>query len=473
MTRAILVSAGLLAASLARSAPFRGGAAQVAITPPVGAPMAGYYHARGMEGVADPLFSKALVLDDGATRVAMVTLDLISTTRALTEKARTEIEKATGIPGTHVMISATHAHTGPEIADRGRRGEMISDVALGTNSLTASYSDSLPQLIARSVQQAVAALTNVQVSSASGRCDGLTFNRRFYMRDGSVGWNPGKLNPDVMMPAGTTDPEVGLVLIEPPHEPWDLVPAHAAYVNFAMHPDTVGGMQVSADYPGALARRMSEYHGAACVTLLANGTCGNLNHLDVSWVREQKGLEEANRIGTVLAAAVFQAEKDLRVVTNLTLRARSEMVALPLIPITPEEVEKARLTVRTGNDKSRANFMALVNAVKILDVSAREGRPFEVEVQVFSLGRDLAWVSLPGEIFVELGLAIKRRSPFRQTLIAELANGSIGYIPDRRSYAEANYEPESARCAAGSGEMLVEAASRMLKELHDGSTGAP
>jgi hypothetical protein len=77
----------------------------------------------------------------------------------------------------------------------------------------------------------------------------------------------------------------------------------------------------------------------------------------------------------------------------------------------------------------------------------------------------VAWVSLPGEVFVELGLTIKLRSPFRYTMIAELANGSIGYIPDRRSYAEGNYEPVSARCAAGSGEMLVDAAVRLLTEL--------
>jgi neutral ceramidase len=90
---------------------------------------------------------------------------------------------------------------------------------------------------------------------------------------------------------------------------------------------------------------------------------------------------------------------------------------------------------------------------------------------VIALGNEIAWVSLPGEVFVELGLSIKKRSPFRQTLIAELANGSIGYIPDRRAYAEGNYEPVSARCAAGSGEMLVEAAVRLLKQAGEATPG--
>jgi hypothetical protein len=75
-------------------------------------------------------------------------------------------------------------------------------------------------------------------------------------------------------------------------------------------------------------------------------------------------------------------------------------------------------------------------------------------------------VSLPGEIFVELGLAIKQDSPFPHTIIAELANGSIGYIPSRRAYAQGNYEVVSARCAEGSGERLVDAALRLLKGLH-------
>ena len=110
--------------------------------------------------------------------------------------------------------------------------------------------------------------------------------------------------------------------------------------------------------------------------------------------------------------------------------------------------------------------MEKVEAFRVLDVAAREGRPHEVEVQVIALGDEAAWVSLPGEIFVELGLAIKKASPFRHTFIAELANGSIGYIPNHSAYAEGNYEPISARCAAGSGEMLVDSAIRQLSALH-------
>ena len=75
----------------------------------------------------------------------------------------------------------------------------------------------------------------------------------------------------------------------------------ATYVNFAMHPDTVGGEGVSADYPGVLAKLLGDYRGPDMLTVFANGCCGNINHRDMSWLDGQKGPAEAHRIGTLLA----------------------------------------------------------------------------------------------------------------------------------------------------------------------------
>jgi hypothetical protein len=138
----------------------------------------------------------------------------------------------------------------------------------------------------------------------------------------------------------------------------------------------------------------------------------------------------------------------------------SEIVSLPLNPVTDADRDEARALVRRIGE---AKFMEQVKAFRILDVLAREGKPWEVEVQVIALGPDVAFVSLPGEIFVELGLAIKKASPFKHTFIAELANGSIGYIPNQPAYAQGAYEVVSTRAAEGSGERLVEAAVRLLK----------
>ena len=450
----------MLLATCAVAAETRVGVASVDITPLLGMPMAGYYHERGAEGVLDPLYCKALVIERDGQRAALVALDIISITRSLTDAARTAIEQTTGIPGDRVMISATHAHTGPELANRGLRSADMG----GATQLAIDYTESLPGKIVECVKLATEHLENARLLVAKGHCENLAYNRRYFMRDGSVGWNPGKLNPNIVMPAGPIDPEVSIVYVEKP-DATGPTQSVATYVNFAMHPDTTGGNQFSADWPGALSRVLAGYHGPQHCTIVGNGTCGNINNYDFFWKWPNNGPGEQNRIGAILGAAIFQAYKDLRPVADGPLTARREIVELELPEIAPEEIEAARKIVAETADDAGGNFMKLVRAYRALDVARREGKPHSVEVQVIALGQDVAWVSLPGEVFVELGLAIKKRSPFPVTCVVELANECIGYIPDRRSYAEGNYEPESARCAAGSGEKLVDVAAKLLAEL--------
>lgn len=432
------------------------GAATTPITPPAGVPLAGYYHERSSDGVHDELLSRAIVMEKDGVKVALVSLDLISTRRAFVVKARELITEQSGIPGDHVMISATHAHTGPILPDASARDAGIAE----GGAVAKTYLETLPELIAESVKRANNKLRPAHASSFIGHEPSLTFNRRFHMRDGSVGWNPGKMNPDIIKPAGPIDPTVPVVFFETPkREPI------ATYVNYSVHLDNVGGLQISADLPYTLTQSLGRVLGEDHITMWTAGTCGDLNHVNVDWARPQKGQENAARMGIVLAGEVLRNWPNLEPVGDGALQVRSIIVPLPLAPIDAREVEQAGFIVRTGNDRGRDNFMKLVNAYKVLDVYGRQGKPLEVEVQVITLGDDLAWVSLPGEVFVQLGLDLKLDSPFKQTMIAELANGSIGYIPNRRAYPQGNYEVVSARCAAGSGEMLVEAAITMLKEI--------
>ncbi len=431
----------------------RAGAAQVRITPPLGIPMAGYYHERGAEGVHDDLFARAIVLESEGTRAALVSLDLITTRRHHVEAARRLIQERTALPGAQVMISATHAHTGPVLAT-------LSDRRIGQdgpNKLVETYSENLPLWIAEAVEQAAARLEPIEVLSAVGVEDSLAFNRRFHMQDGSVGWNPGKLNPRIVKVAGPIDPDVGVVYLRT-RKGGSL----AAYVNYAVHLDNVGGVALSADLPFQLSQSLSRVLGEDLVTLYATGACGDVNHVNVSWSEPQKGHENAARMGVVLAGSVLKTWPELRSVEG-GLRVASERVQLEAAPVTLDEIEPARAVVAEGNDRGRANFMKLVKAHQVLDIADRQGAPWEVEVQVITLGTELAWVALPGEVFVQLGLDLKLDSPFENTLVAELANGSIGYIPNMRAYPQGNYEVVSARCAAGSGERLVATAIRLLK----------
>src|SRR4030088_3180514 len=110
-----LIAFLLLAATQAYGAYLRAGVAQAVITPPKGAPMAGYYRQRAAEGTHDDLYAKALVFEKDGVKVALVACDLVSLPRRESEEARRIIQQKLGIPPDHVMISATHSHTGPII----------------------------------------------------------------------------------------------------------------------------------------------------------------------------------------------------------------------------------------------------------------------------------------------------------------------------------------------------------------------
>ena len=438
----------------------RVGASAVLITPDAGTPMAGYYFARASEGVHDDLFAKAIVIESDGKKAAFVALDLISTTRDLVTEVRRLAEKATGIPADSIMISATHAHTGPVLAGRGAR-----DSSLGSDEgPSRKFRDELPPKIVRAISDANNRLSQAKMSAGHGQEGSIAFNRRFHMKDGTVGWNPGKLNPNIIKPAGVIDPDVPVIYFESK----DGKPI-ATYVNYAVHLDNVGGMKISADMPATLAQSLSLFKGLEMVTLFSAGCCGDINHIDISWAEPQKGFENASRMGVILAGEVLRTWPKLVPIEPGPIRAKTEMVPLDLPELKPGDVEKAKRIASRHQAAIKTDapaFLETVWAYKILDVSAREGKPNEVEVQVIALENEIAWVSLPGEIFVELGLRIKQDSPFRHTVIVELANGSLGYIPSRRAYQQGNYEVVSARCAEGSGEKLTDAAVKLLKELH-------
>jgi neutral ceramidase len=438
-------------------AELRLGVGAVKITPPPGAPMAGYYYNRAADGVHDDLWAKAMVLELGTTRAALVACDISGLPRPVVEEARRLIERGSGIAAESVMISATHCHTGPVVLTAVSRYNLEGAM----KRIAEKYVADLPRKIAESVRLAAVSLKPVRVSAGRGRETSLSFNRRYWMKDGSVAFNPGKLNPNIVRPAGPVDPDVPVILFETP-----AAKPVAAYVNFAMHLDTVSGTEYSADYPYTLSRLLRDAAGGDLLTLFTIGCAGNVNHYDVAWADPQKGHGEAARIGTILAAEVLNTMKNLEGMTASPLRARREVIKLPLPEVKPEDVEWAKKITPSFGKQDAAPFLELVRAFKIVDVAARAGRPIDAEVQVVALGNDIAWVGVPGELFVEHGLAIKTASPFRFTVVVELANDSIGYVPNLKAYDQGAYEVVASRCAQGSGEMLVDAAVRLLIDLH-------
>ena len=444
----------LLCAQLT-AAEFRLGRAAVQVTPPVGIPMAGYYNIRLAEGTHDELWAKALVFEQEGSRAAIVVCDLIGFESPLVRAARQAIEKATGIAGERVMISTTHSHTGPVL-----RGRALTNVEGRTRQISEDYLKLLPVKIAEAVRLANENLAPARISVGAGREDSLSFNRRFFMTDGTVGWNPGQLNPKIVKTAGPIDPAVPVVYFESPEGK-----PQATFVNFAMHLDTVGGLEFSADYPYTLAKILGRAKGDGMLTVFSTGTCGNLNHIDVSTSAPQKGHQEAERIGTVLAGEVIKTYARLQPATGGSPEVRRQVLMLKPPSYDSSDVEKTKDVAARYGKPNAAPFLEQVRAFQVLDLVERAGKPVEAEVQVIALGSDIAWVGLPGEIFVELGTAIKMNSPFRYTIVSELANGNVGYVPNRKAYPEGNYEVVSARVAAGSGEEMVDTALRLLGSI--------
>lgn len=430
------------------------------ITPLRPTPMAGYYGVRYSTATHDPLWAKATVLDDGVTKVVIVALDLISTNPWMVRETRKLIEDKLQIPASHVMISATHSHTGPMLYEPderlpGRFGNQTDEAK--------QYMIGLPERIARSVFDAAENLKLRNAFYAVGQETKLAFNRRFFMQDGSVGWNPGKLNPKIVREAGPTDDSLPFVAFF--DEPGKL---GGLLSSFAIHLDTVGGTQWSADMPFTIQESLAKVFGPEAHLQYATGTCGDINHIDVRSGGRQGGHQEAARIGTRLAAAILRSWGELKPAGSNRLAASHQVVRVPVRPHSQERSDWAKGVLSKMNDTPLPPFMEMVEAYRIADVEAHPDGFLDAEVQVISLGREVAWVSLPGEIFVQLGMAIKDASPFANTSIHELANGSIGYVPTRQAYSQGNYEVISARCAEGSGEMMVDSAiAQLRKQFND------
>jgi neutral ceramidase len=458
----------------AQGAEYQAGLYVADITPPPGYRMSGYFNERLNTGTHDPLLAKAVYLRTDTTEAALIFCDLIGISLEVSGQARRQIEQTTGIPAAHVLIHGTHSHTGPLYS--GALRKHFHDLAVAKHGKDPQeafdYPGFLVEKLSGAVVEARSSAVAAKLHAGIALQRGLSFNRRFHMRNGSVQFNPGKLNPEIIRPAGPIDPDVGLVLFSAAADQRKL----GALTVFALHLDTVGGTEYAADYPFYLERELKSRVNNRFISLFGNGTCGDINHIDITHNRPQKGHEEAQRIGTALAETVHGAIDDLAPISKPGLAVAAVQVMAPLRTYTAAQVEQARKDIfKVGT--SQLSFLDQVQAVKIVETTmlpaAESGKreTMALEVQVFRLGDDLALVGLPGEVFVDLGLAIKRRSPFAQTFVIELCNTAPAYIPTKKAFEEGSYETVNSLIAPGGGELIVEAALKLLDGLKAGRTG--
>ncbi len=466
----------LTTGSVLAAEPLKIGVAETDITPPEGFPMAGYYHERLAKGAIDPLKAKAVVFREGDRAAAWVAVDVTSIARDLYVEVRKRAAAKTGIPEQFIVVSATHSHTAPDYTR-----SLYKFLGGKTSADESPYPAKLIEGVVTALTAANEAVQPVVIKAGSAQQKTpVSFNRRFVMRDGSVRTWQRLDNPDVVRAAGPIDPEIILAVIQSADDQSPL----AVLSNFALHLDTVGGLLWSADYPHFIQQGVRKELGEGVVSVFGTGACGDINHSDPN----RKERNKTDFIGNSLAETICAALPELSPVQAPTFQVRTATVELPLQDVTEEQLLRAQELMPRAKAGEKHDFFELVRAYKAVILDQLHHKPtrvpstdyislglshdwggigdaLPVEVMTITLGNDLALVFLPGEIFVELGLAIKQGSPYDHTVIVELSNcAEMIYIPTRAAYAGGSYEVTNSMVMPGSGEMLVETALKLLRE---------
>ncbi len=434
------------------------GIATIDITPPIPFRMCGSFSEELSTGIKDPLLAKATVLEQGDRRAALVFCAIAQISLDLSTRARLQTANQTGIPAANIAIAATHSHTG-SLYFGALRKHFHNRTTKRYHTDIYEKVDYVTELLGKLVKvigQAASSMVPVQLEAGFSYEDRISFNRHFHMKTGPVRFNPGQLNPDIVRPAGPIDPEVGIVLLKAAEGEKPI----GAIVSFALHLDTVGGTKYSTDFPKVVQDQLRRTHGPEFISLFGAGTCGDINHVDVK-TRDRYTTQE---IGTMLTETVVKKMPSLTPLAEVSLAVSSRRVCVPLQTFNSRQITQARERIELV-DSDKLPFLERVEAYKILAIELRDGEILPIEVQVFRLNSDVAIVTLPGEVFVELGLAIKQASPFKTTLVIELTNDGPGYIPTKKAFSEGSYETVNSRVQPGSGEMMVEAAIQLLDKL--------
>ena len=466
----ILLSAAIVALAawpVAAAEPLKAGAATANITPSLGHDIIGGFSPFPSKHIHDELHARCLVLDDGQTKLALVVCDLLGIHRIVSEDARELIAANSGIPPENVMISATHTHSASSALGK-RRWE---------HEQTA---DEYQQFVARRIADGVAcALNNCRPAEiAFGTVDvpEHVFNRRWHMRLGTVPANPfGKTDivkmnppagsPNLTEPAGPIDPTVSILSVR------DLEGRPiSVFTAYSLHyVGGVGSAHISADYYGMYCERLKELMTQQTkaeaesldlppfVAIMANGTSGDINNINFRNPRKSKGRYEQMRyVAHDVASKVHGALGSLEYQGDITLAASYREPVLKWRHPTEEQRKWAEETIAAGKKSDRD--LSYIYAERTM---YQAGYPdtTTVPLQVLRIG-EVAIGTMPFEVFAEIGLEYKRRSPIQPAFMVELAHGYFGYLPTPRQHKLGGYETW-----LGTNRVEFEASDKLLDEL--------
>ncbi len=467
MRRAWCIRVGfcLLGLTVARAAGpdgFRAGAARVNITPPLGLPLVGEWDTPPGRYVRHDLFARCLVLEQGGTRVAFVVCDLLGISRALGDEVRRLAEKQTGIPASQILVSATHTHSAASAI--GNR----FDAKTGLDA----YQTFVAGRAADAVACAVYTLRPARIGWATAREPRHVFCRRWFLKPGTmpanpfgstedrVKMNPGRCNPHLDRPAGPVDPQIVLLAAQA----LDGKPI-GMLANYSLH--YVGGTvkgEISADYYGLYNERMRELLGAdgqepPFVSLMSNGTSGNINNIDFTKPGEKLPPYARMRlVADEVAQTVFDAYQKIAWRDKAELRAVFGEIELKYRSPTDAQREWARAVTAKMAPDAKPKGLSEIYAQRVLACGeAPETGTFPLQaVRVGELGI----TAIPCEVFSEIGLDLKARSPFKTTCTVSLAHGYFGYLPTPEQHALGGYETW-----LGTSRLEIDASTRIADRL--------
>ena len=423
------------------------GMKELEVTPLLGMSMPGYLKDRRSTGIKDSIFVKAIILDDSKKRIAIISIDMVHVEEKIALEISRKVFELTGIPMENIMISATHNHTGPPVANT---------VACESDDDYVAY---MISKASDSVLLASKSLRPAKIGFGAGIETEISFNRRYLMKDGSIMTNPGVGNPLVEMSAGPIDPYVTVMRIDDIEgNPIGII------TNFACHPDTVGGTEYSSDYPGELSRRLKQFYGCGLVSMFLIGACGDINHVDVTG-KTLKQPRHYSWMGRVLAGEVIKTREKIKTDDKYGISIIQDVINVRTRMPDEQEISDARLILKSHGQ----NFREILFADEIIACSTLEPEPVEIRIQIIRIG-ELAVIGLPGEIFTEFGLSIRKSSPFLYNMISTSTNGRNGYIATSEAYPQGGYETRITRynrLEIGTGNRIVEKTIKLLKEINN------
>ncbi|HPD15129.1 MAG TPA: LamG domain-containing protein [Planctomycetota bacterium] len=418
---------------------FRAGACAVDVMPKTWPVLVsgGFLEAKAT-GPAGTLHARCLVLDDGTTKVALAIVDTLMMTREFCDEAKELASKATGIPASHILISAVHTHSAPSVMG-----------ALGTG-VQEDYVPVLRDGIVQGIAQAAKNLAPARVGWTVADAHEWTNCRRWILRPDRIGtdpfgqrniramMHPGYQSPNHVGPSGPIDPDLTLLAVQSP----DGKPI-AVLANFSMH--YFGAAAVSSDYFGIFCARLATMLGAETleppfVALMSQGTAGDLHWMDYSQPKKNIGLQQ---YAEAVARVAAEAHKKIEYRDSATLAACEKKLTLGRR--TPDEKRlewaKAILAKMQGPVPRSQQEVYAKEAIYLHQEPTRE-----LKLQAIRVG-DLGITAIPCEVFGITGLKLKAQSPLQPTMNIELANGAEGYIPPPEQHTLGGYTTWPARTA--------------------------